>query len=514
MRISSNIIPTILLLIIFSNTFSQVIDPEKIRDSCMQSVVSIIVNDGIGSGFVVSSEGHIITNYHVAEELIEKSFYYSPEVRINFKNGLNYTNVKVVNYDQESDLALLKINSKAIKPLPIIPSGDASAATPLVVIGSPLGREFSINIGSISNENPFSELPYISQIDVSINPGNSGGPILNKNGQVIGVVVAKISKEGVEGMGFAIKASKLREFLISSNVSFETLPIFDDLSLMPRELSDLEKKEIAEKEASRIKLEKEKDIQEKLGEMQIDKLNKEQQIELLKIRNEYNKKLEINNRELELQRNKEKKEREWLQLERDKLNHEKEKLAQFKKRKEYFKSLPYRFIMFTDISTKSLMGNLISIDKSFPEKRFNPCINQIFGYRFDIEDKGKRKVGNTVGVGLQYGLLSNLYINNYFSKQNDTFLINVNHTSFYDLSFFIIYKEWVGIHVGKGQINTTSNFNTKLINQYWHTGFQFIIPLWKSSLVFTEYTHFCKGVDLPIVSLSLGIRFNWGFGKF
>lgn len=173
----------------------------------------ITEQDGIGSGFIINEEGYIITNYHVISG--------AQQVKVILSDGTE-VNAKVVNYDSEQDIAVVKITDN-IKVPGVVELGDSSqvqSGEDVIAIGNPLGKEFSSSVtkGIVSNANRKLEtdagkqVDYI-QTDAAISPGNSGGPLINSNGQVIGINAAKKVGEGVEGIGFSIPINTVKERL-------------------------------------------------------------------------------------------------------------------------------------------------------------------------------------------------------------------------------------------------------------------------------------------------------------
>jgi len=153
----------------------------------------------LGSGFVYSSDGYIITNHHViadAEQII---------VKLNDKRELE---AKLIGSDPSSDIALLKIKVKNLKPVKIGNSENLKVGQWVLAIGSPFGFESTVTAGIVSaigrslpNDN---YVPFI-QTDVAINPGNSGGPLFNLDGEVVGINAQIFSRSGgFMGLSFAI----------------------------------------------------------------------------------------------------------------------------------------------------------------------------------------------------------------------------------------------------------------------------------------------------------------------
>jgi len=158
----------------------------------------------LGSGFIISADGYIVTNNHVVAE--------ADVIRVNLQGASGKSNSYVANVigtDEETDLALLKINAGG--SLPVLRFGDSDKLEVgewLLAIGNPFGLDHSVTAGILSakgrdiRSGPFDNF---LQTDASINPGNSGGPLLNMDGQVIGINTAIIASG--QGIGFAIPSN-------------------------------------------------------------------------------------------------------------------------------------------------------------------------------------------------------------------------------------------------------------------------------------------------------------------
>ncbi len=151
----------------------------------------------LGSGFIIDKEGYIVTNNHVVQD--------SDKIKVILKNEKEY-NAEIIGRDPNTDLALIKIKTE--NSLPVLKLGNSDALKVgqwVVAIGSPFGLEHTVTAGIVSakgrviGSGPYDD--YI-QTDASINPGNSGGPLLNMNGEVIGINTIIIA--GGQGIGFAI----------------------------------------------------------------------------------------------------------------------------------------------------------------------------------------------------------------------------------------------------------------------------------------------------------------------
>jgi len=153
-----------------------------------------------GSGFIISADGYVITNHHVVED--------ADEVRVTLKDRREFL-AKIVGSDQQSDVALLKIDATG---LPTVRLGDSDRVKPgqwAVAIGSPFGLSYTVTAGVVSavgrNLNDSQRYVPFIQNDLSINRGNSGGPLFNLDGQVIGINSQIFSQTGGSvGISFAI----------------------------------------------------------------------------------------------------------------------------------------------------------------------------------------------------------------------------------------------------------------------------------------------------------------------
>lgn len=163
-----------------------------------------------GSGIIYSSDGYIITNYHVIEDAVNSS---SAAVTITLSDESEYQ-AEIVGTDDVTDLALLKIEpEEELTPATFADSSNIQVGELAVAIGNPLGQEFagSVTVGYISALNrditTDGRTYNVIQTDAAINPGNSGGALVNSKGEVIGINTIKISDDSVEGLGFAIPSN-------------------------------------------------------------------------------------------------------------------------------------------------------------------------------------------------------------------------------------------------------------------------------------------------------------------
>jgi serine protease Do len=154
---------------------------------------------GLGSGFIISPDGHIVTNNHVVED--------ATEVQVKLADGRELA-AKVVGRDPKTDIALLKVEAMGLPHIPFGDSATLQVGEPLMAVGNPFGLELTVTTGIVSaTGRVIGAGPYddFIQTDASINPGNSGGPLTNGKGQVVGINTAIFSRSGgSDGIGFAI----------------------------------------------------------------------------------------------------------------------------------------------------------------------------------------------------------------------------------------------------------------------------------------------------------------------
>ena len=172
-------------------------------------------SQALGSGFVISEDGYIVTNNHVIEG--------ADEIQVEFFDGIGTLDATVVGVDTESDIAVLKV--EADQPLPYVSFGDSDVMRVgdwVLAVGNPLGQGFSVSAGIVSARGRELNGTYddFIQTDAAINRGNSGGPLFNMDGDVVGVNTAILSPSGGSiGIGFSMASnvvtkvvSQLKEF--------------------------------------------------------------------------------------------------------------------------------------------------------------------------------------------------------------------------------------------------------------------------------------------------------------
>ena len=159
-----------------------------------------------GTGFIVSADGYILTNYHV----IELAAQNDKDVNVILRDGTRYV-ATIVGYEKYNDVAVLKIDAEGLSPVTFGNSGGISVGDTVYAVGNPLGElDFSMSTGHVSaldrliTSDESGVAINMFQIDAAVNSGNSGGPVYTAAGEVIGIVTAKYADTGVEGLGFAI----------------------------------------------------------------------------------------------------------------------------------------------------------------------------------------------------------------------------------------------------------------------------------------------------------------------
>ena len=199
------------------NTIYSTSLPSIVHIKVRQTVPGFFQNQertGEGSGFIWDTEGNIVTNYHVVAS--------ASIVDVEFADGSQYP-ASVIGLDPNSDLAIIKVNpnGKILTALNLGDSTNVKVGNHTIVIGSPFGQEFSMSSGIVSaikrtvpSQNTRFSIPNVIQTDAAINPGNSGGPLMDIEGNVIGINSQIISRSGGnQGIGFAIPINSVKKII-------------------------------------------------------------------------------------------------------------------------------------------------------------------------------------------------------------------------------------------------------------------------------------------------------------
>jgi serine protease Do len=169
-----------------------------------------MVQNSLGSGVIVTKEGHIITNNHVVDQV--------DEIEVQLSDGRTHK-ARLIGADAKLDLAVLKMDEPGVKPLKLGDSDAMRAGDFVLAVGNPFGFEETVTDGIISSKgrpNRVDGFGDFLQTNAAINPGNSGGPLINLRGEVIGINTAIISRSGgSQGIGFAIPSNTVKMALES-----------------------------------------------------------------------------------------------------------------------------------------------------------------------------------------------------------------------------------------------------------------------------------------------------------
>jgi S1-C subfamily serine protease len=176
-------------------------DFSGIIEDSIKGVVSVITDISTASGFIITDDGYVVTNFHVLDgaTLIQATTF----------DDRSFV-AEIVGTDELTDLALLKIEGN-FDSLKLADSDNVQIGEKVIAIGNPLGLTFSVTEGIVSavKRTGPNNLDIYTQTDVALNPGNSGGPLINKNGEVIAMSNFKIGE--AESLGFALESNKIIE---------------------------------------------------------------------------------------------------------------------------------------------------------------------------------------------------------------------------------------------------------------------------------------------------------------
>ena len=196
-------------------------DVERLYEREAPGVVTVISGEGLGSGFVISGNGDILTNAHVVTTGTGSRIKPSGAVYVKLADG-NQVPAKIVGFDPNADVALLRINPAGLtlRPLPLGSTANLKVGAPVAAIGSPFGEEQSLSVGVVSaTQRSIDSLTGFKiegaiQTDAAINHGNSGGPLLDASGRVLGInsQIETGTGDG-SGVGFAVPIDTVRRSL-------------------------------------------------------------------------------------------------------------------------------------------------------------------------------------------------------------------------------------------------------------------------------------------------------------
>jgi len=178
-------------------------DFSDIIEDAIMSVVTVITDSSQGTGFIIEEQGYIVTNYHVVHNAKAAGIY--------TYNGQHHS-VGLIGFDQTFDIALLKIEGQ-YEELELGNSNNVQIGEKVIAIGNPLGLQFSVSEGIVSatEREGINGIEAYIQTDAALNPGNSGGPLINTDGEVIGINNFKIG--GGESLGFALESNEIEDIV-------------------------------------------------------------------------------------------------------------------------------------------------------------------------------------------------------------------------------------------------------------------------------------------------------------
>ena len=177
--------------------------PDKIAERAIQSVVLIKTQTGLGTGFVVSSDGLVATNLHVIGD--------ARHATVVLADGREYQDIAVINYDETHDLLLLRVNAKNLIPLTLGDSAKVKVGERVVAIGHPLGLGNTVSDGLVSAVRKINPKLTVLQVSAPISQGSSGGPLFNESGEVIGISTLIVTQG--QNLNFGMPVNQLKSML-------------------------------------------------------------------------------------------------------------------------------------------------------------------------------------------------------------------------------------------------------------------------------------------------------------
>jgi len=200
-----------------TNLSQSVFDASKVYQRASQVTVRISDGSGIiGSGFILDAEAHVVTAYHVVNNL-PNIYAVLPDGRVFQANNIGSS--------LQSDIAVLTLDDElTIKPPDLADSAKVEIGEPVAVIGNPFSLTETLTTGIVSQTNRFVEIRYDSQtrwvanliqVDAAANPGNSGCPMFNSDGEVIGMIIARVDPDKGDGIYYAVSSNKLKRVTAS-----------------------------------------------------------------------------------------------------------------------------------------------------------------------------------------------------------------------------------------------------------------------------------------------------------
>jgi len=445
----------LILLIITNYSYSQQNRASQIFKKAVVAVVYIETPKGFGSGFVVSRDGWIVTNHHVIANDYDAP--YSPYyVNVSKKNGTSFKVTQVISFQnsQSIDIALIKVDGYQYDILPIYEYYDVEVGDEVFTIGHPHGSNFTQTKGNISNI-----FDDYYQITAALNPGNSGGPLLNINGQVIGVNTSGLRDS--ENMNYAIKSSKLASILRSKGISFDTSKLVED--------------ETITNNTSSIPVIEDEEVKEAKKEVELARIEREKEAE----------------------------------LERIKRNQEQEELRNKKYMSEMSSDMPKRLVTKLSYGMNYYHGKMDVDEKSFDYINNSPAFSLMLGYRFDVSKQSD--LGTIWGLFGRYGKLEAPQISLIKIEQFSKLAYpNNDNNYFWELETGFVLGEYFRFSLGYGSQNYQSLNSEYLVDYYLATlGFSFNIAFIDIEIS-SSFIHYNELSNLA-ARLNLGLGFYFEF---
>lgn len=201
------------------------VDASAIVEEVTPAVVQIETEEGLGSGFIIQPNGYILTNRHVVSD---RYGYLADSIWVHLKSGKKYK-AEVLKTDEDDDLALLKIPASDLPTVKIGDSDQVGILDYVIVLGYPLGT-FTVTDGKISAIKEVNDTKVL-QMTAAINPGSSGGPVIDAEGNVIGVVSVKIMQ--AEGFNFAVAINEAKSIMPTIQDRIDAAHYGDTIKIEP-----------------------------------------------------------------------------------------------------------------------------------------------------------------------------------------------------------------------------------------------------------------------------------------
>jgi S1-C subfamily serine protease len=207
--VRKNLTLTMMLAVPFIAFGQTVLTTSQIAKRVSPSVVVIQgktdSGDVLGSGFIVSKDGKVVTNLHVIRDM--------KTTKVQLADGKVFNSLSVLAVDERRDLAIIKVSGVNLTALPLGESDNVTVGEPVVVVGSPLGLDATVTAGILSAIRDSGDGYKLLQTDAAVNHGNSGGPLVNANGLAIGVVSSIVRSDSAQGLNFAVPINYVRGLL-------------------------------------------------------------------------------------------------------------------------------------------------------------------------------------------------------------------------------------------------------------------------------------------------------------